>query len=59
MNLLICSPSSFSDVFERLCESYDWACTLVEAFNDGLLSEHQLPDGTLGDRKSTRLNSSH
>lgn len=47
MNLLICSPSSFSDVFEGLCESYDWACTLVEAFNDGLLSEHQLPDGTL------------
>ena len=47
MNLLICSPSTFSTIFERLCEDHEWACTLVEAFEDGLLSDHQLPDGTL------------
>lgn len=47
MNLLICSPATFTSVFEQLCETYDWACTLVEAFEEGLLSEHQLSDGTL------------
>ncbi|MCB1026321.1 MAG: ATP-binding protein [Microthrixaceae bacterium] len=47
MNLLICSPSTFTAVFERLCETYDWACTLVEAYEAGLLSDQQLPDGTL------------
>ncbi len=47
MNLLICSPSTFTTVFERLCQHHEWACTLVEAFEDGLLSDRQLPDGTL------------
>ena len=47
MNLLICSPSTFSTIFERLCEDHEGACSLVEAFEDGLLSDHQLPDGTL------------
>lgn len=47
MNLLICSPDTFSAVFERLCKHHEWACTLVDAFEEGLLSDHQLPDGTL------------
>lgn len=47
MNLLICSPSTFTTVFERLCQDHEWACTLVDAFEDGLLGDRQLPDGTL------------
>ncbi len=47
MNLLICSPSTFTTIFERLCKDHEWACTLVDAFEDGLLSDRQLPDGTL------------